>query len=150
VRVQTPVVMPTSPAGVFDLVSDVARWPDLLPHYRFVTPIGIREPGGQRYRMSARRSGLPVRWTSVYRADASTQRLHFTHVGGATKGMAVEWRLEPHPNGTLVTIEHVFDSRWPVIGPLATWVICRVFVEHIAGKTLRRFQALAGEGCGQP
>ncbi len=138
--------MAAAPQAIFDLVSDVSRWPSLLPHYRYVTAVGVEDASGRRYRMSARRSGVPVRWLSVFRADPGTRRLHFQHVGGATKGMLVEWRIEPHPEGTLVTIDHEFRSRWPIIGPLATVVICRVFVEHIAARTLARFRELATAG----
>lgn len=139
-RVSTSTVMPGSPQEVFDLVSPLEHWPELLPHYRYVTH---KSGPGKPYRMSARRSGFPVSWISVYRPDPASRRLYFRHVGGQTRGMEVEWRLDPHPLGTHVTIEHEFASRWPVVGPLATWVICHVFVEHIAGKTLSRFRELA-------
>ncbi len=139
-RVTNAIVMPGAPGEIFDLVSRIEAWPALLPHYRYV--IRDSDPDGP-YRMSARRSGLPVWWVSQYRPDPATYRLLFRHVGGRTRGMEVEWRLTPHPLGTHVTIEHAFDSRWPLVGPIATWVICRLFVEHIAGETLRRFRELA-------
>lgn len=139
-RVSNSIVMPGPPQEVYDLVWQIERWPELLPHYRYVTNGG--DPAAP-YRMSARRSGLPVSWTSLYEPERASRRLFFRHVGGRTRGMKVEWRLEPHPLGTHVTIEHEFASPWPLVGPLATWVICHLFVEHIAGKTLSRFRELA-------
>lgn len=100
--------------------------------------------------MSAYRSRIPVTWTSDYVADAATPALHFRHVRGATRGMAVVWHFVPRNDGTDVTIEHDFTAPWTVVGRPAAWLICRVFVQHIAGRTLARFAELARQSAGVP
>ena len=130
------------PHEIFDLVSDLRRWPDLLPHYRYVRVLGEQE-SMQRVKMAARRDFIPVSWTSLYEPDAARLRLRFRHVGGVTRGMKVEWRIEAVGSGTDVSIEHNFSPNWSFLAGPGAWFITRFFVQNIAGKTLRRFKELA-------
>jgi coenzyme Q-binding protein COQ10 len=128
---------------IYPLAAEVERWPELLPHYRWVT---ILERAGNRklVEMAARRDWIPVSWQAVQELDPETPLIRFRHVRGLTTGMDVEWRFEPRDGGTLVTIHHTLDLRWPLIGPWAAQnVIGPQFVANIAGKTLRRIKQLA-------
>src|SRR5512146_3241356 len=88
---------------VFRLARDVTRWPELLPHYVSVQPLGSPGPGGEVVaRMVARRPvsdvlgwGLPVTWQARTWSEPAALRLRFVHLAGATKGMDVPWRIEP-------------------------------------------------------
>lgn len=100
--------------------------------------------------MAATRPGLlpvPVSWRAEHwsdDADANDLRLHFRHVGGATKGMAVVWHIRPRGSGASVTIEHDFARPLPLLGPdMLPRLIDRLFVRPIAGRTLATFKALA-------
>jgi hypothetical protein len=42
---------------IFSLVSDLPRWPELLPHYRYIRKLGDGEKG-EIVEMAAHRSGL--------------------------------------------------------------------------------------------
>jgi ribosome-associated toxin RatA of RatAB toxin-antitoxin module len=141
---ENSIVMRASPGIIFRLAADVERWPEMLPHYRWVR---VLERRGQQtlLQMAAFRDGLPVSWTSVLEPRPAEGRILFEHVRGITRGMRVEWRLEPLPvGGTLVRIEHEFSPNWPLIGgQVARLVIGEFFVRNIAGKTLRRFKDLA-------
>ncbi|MDQ3657189.1 MAG: hypothetical protein M3457_19215, partial [Chloroflexota bacterium] len=46
------------------LAVDTERWPEILPHYRWVT---LLEGGGdhKRVEMAARRGRIPVKWRAV-------------------------------------------------------------------------------------
>jgi ribosome-associated toxin RatA of RatAB toxin-antitoxin module len=135
---------------VFDLARQVDRWADLLPHYRKVT---VRSRDGERIeaRMQAiRRFGpipFPVTWRAVCwpeGADPEDLRLRFRHVWGVTKGMDVTWHIRPDGDGCHVSIEHVFSRRLPLLGDQALpRFVDRWFTVHVAGRTLRRFKALA-------
>jgi ribosome-associated toxin RatA of RatAB toxin-antitoxin module len=133
---------------LFALARDVSRWPDLLPHYVRADPL----PGhGSVVRFVARRPflpvlgiGLPVAWRARVESGAAEPgavdlRLRFDHLGGATGGMQVAWRIEPRPDGCRVTIEHHFAPRY---GPWASFVD-RLFVRPIASRTLASFRAIA-------
>ena len=129
IHIQAPV------EAVFQAASDLMAWPELLPHYRFVRKIrsGTR---GDVVVMSAKRSGIPVTWTSEFWTDEQARELHFLHLRKWTRGMRVVWKLTPTRSGTRVEIIHDMHFRWPWLAWLAEPVIGRLFISHIAGKTL--------------
>lgn len=133
-------------ARIFALASDVERWPALLPHYRYVRFLERRRDGGGVVDMSAVRPFGVVYWPTWWR---SSMRVHatggteaptirFTHVGGVTRGMEVEWSFREVADGTHVRILHVWNGPpIPILGSAAaTLVIGPVFVHGIASRTL--------------
>lgn len=142
-RLTNAILISAAPDIIFRFAADVEQWPTLLPHYRSVQ---VLERHGERklVRMAAHRDGLPVSWTSVFEPRPSERRILFQHVRGVTRGMVVEWRLEPLVDGqTRVSIQHDFSPRWPLLGGWpARLVIGEFFVRNIAGKTLRRIKML--------
>jgi hypothetical protein len=83
--------------------------------------------------------GIPVAWRARTWSDQAGRRLHFLHLGGATAGMDVTWRVEPALGGCRISIEHVFEP------PVAMWAtfVDALFVRPIAGRTLATFKAIA-------
>ena len=131
---------------VFDLARDVQRWPRLLPHYLDVAIEERHADGAVTARMVAIRTlvprlgyGIPVVWRARTWPEESNLRLRFVHLGGATAGMDVTWRIEPVEAGCRVSIEHVFEPG------VAAWstIVERLFVQPIAGRTLGTFKAIA-------
>ncbi len=149
-RTEIGVDVAAHPRSVFDLVRDIARWPSLLPHYRYVTIRSLSD-GRTLASMSARRLigpiAIPVAWRSEYRSDESDPaelRLHFLHRAGVTRGMRVTWRIREIAAGSRVTIEHDFERRLPLLGAnLLPRAVDRFFVRPIAGRTLATFKRLA-------
>jgi ribosome-associated toxin RatA of RatAB toxin-antitoxin module len=138
----TALHMAAPPERIFELAADVERWPELLPHYRYVRRVG--RDGDREFAMGARRGLIPVRWQATQRPMPDQRVIEFTHTGGVTRGMQVAWRLLPVEGGTHVRIEHSLDLRWPVIGRVAAdWVIGPHFIEPIAARTLARMKQLA-------
>ena len=136
-----------APAGlVFRLARDIERWPRLLPHYVRVRPLERDGDGHLTAEMVARRPlvpvlglGLPVAWRSRTWSEPDTLRLRFVHLGGATNGMDVTWRIEPSAAGCQVSIDHDFRPRVP------GWAafVDRAFTRPIACRTLASFKAIA-------
>jgi ribosome-associated toxin RatA of RatAB toxin-antitoxin module len=131
---------------VFDLARDVERWPALLPHYRDVRVENRSPQGVVTARLLAVRPvvpllgyGIPVAWRSRTWAEEPGLRLRFVHLGGATNGMNVTWRIEATPAGCRVSIDHAFDPRVPGWAALVN----RLFVHPIASRTLASFKAIA-------
>lgn len=126
---------------MFTFASTVERWPEWLPHYRYVRVLE-RHPGRQLVEMSANRPfGIldwPTWWTSEMWIESGRHAVRYHHVRGVTRGMDVEWSLVPQGSGTDVTIVHEWDGpAWPLISwPAANWVIGPVFVHGIASRTL--------------
>lgn len=136
--------MAAPPARIFALAAEVERWPEILPHYRYVRRVA--DPDGERrFAMGARRGAIPVRWEAIQRPQPDTGTIEFVHTGGVTRGMAVAWRIAPGDDGLSdVSIEHALDLRWPLVGGwVARTIIGPQFVEAIAGRTLRRLKELA-------
>ena len=126
---------------VFNAASTVTRWPDILPHYRWVRMLddGLVE-------MAAWRPfGLvkyPTWWVSEMTVDRPAGEIRYRHVRGITRGMDVVWRLEADGGGSGdavdVEIVHTWEGPpWPLIGHLAAnLVIGPIFIHGIASRTL--------------
>ncbi|SRR5579884_1379205 len=129
---------------VFGLAARIEEWPRILPHYREVKLLEDRN-GVRVAEMRAWRGRIPVRWLAQQSISESEQRVRFRHLGGATRGMEVEWRFEPRsqPPGTRVVIAHRLSSGIPLVGPLVSMVIGRLFVDYIASRTLARMKVIA-------
>ena len=136
------------PSLVFALAHDVERWSTLLPHYVRSRVLSHDTSGRVIVQFIARRPlvpvlglGLPVVWSARCWNERDVPRLHFEHVAGATRGMAVTWRIEPRggSGGCRVTIAHHFSPWMPGFARF----VDRFFTRPIAGRTLTTFKALA-------
>lgn len=136
---------------VFQIASDIERWPDILPHYRWVRFLERAASGGI-VEMAAWRPFGPVRypawWVSHMTVDRRRREVRYRHVRGMTTGMNVVWRLAPCGAAVAVTIEHEWRGpAWPVLGPLAaSAVIGPLFIHGIASRTLAGIRRHAEEG----
>lgn len=127
---------------IFALTRELLRWPEHLPHYRFVREAGTDASGHQLLEMSAWRTGIPVAWTSAFHADEHALELHFHHVRGWTRGMDVVWTFTPTRDGTRVEIVHDLAFFIQPLAWFAEPIISRFFIHHIAGRTLATFKAI--------
>lgn len=136
----------------FRVAADVERWPDILPHYRWVRFQRKDGFGTGRVEMAARRAfgpvPYPVWWVSEMHLDENRPAVLYHHVAGVTRGMDVEWSFEERAGGaTRVKIIHDWPDgpSWPlprvVRAAVATRVIGPHFIHHVAGRTLRGIRA---------
>ncbi len=137
VRIRGPV------DAIFRYAAEIEHWPRLLPHYRSVRVLADDERG-RLVEMKARRGWIPIWWWARQITLPQAHRIRFAHVRGITRGMEVEWRLDPGPDGDVeVEIVHDLDLRWPLIGrAVARWIIGPMFVEPTARATLKRIKRL--------
>jgi ribosome-associated toxin RatA of RatAB toxin-antitoxin module len=133
---------------LFSLAADIARWPEILPHYRWVK-ILEKNQKGIIAEMAARHIGWPLWWKTIQRTRPEAARIEFTHIGGITKGMEVAWTFEQVGESCLgptwlVQIHHEFSPRWlPGVGPLfAKYIVGDLFVKQVAQKTLTQMKRL--------
>lgn len=129
---------------VFALAADIERWPERLPHYRRVRLLQ-RQGRLTAAEMAARRGRIPVRWRALQEVRPEERRILFTHTGGPTRGMAVEWAFTPSSTGVRVVVVHVLPWRSPLAW-IGEAVVGRLFITPIAARTLRRMKALAEAG----
>lgn len=130
-------------AQCFAIAADVERWPDILPHYRWVRFQRKDAHATGRVEMAAWRdfagpARYPTWWVSDMHVDEREPAIYFRHVDGITRGMDVKWAFRERDGGTHVVITHAWKGpEWPLLGPLA-WqlVIGPHFVSYIAARTL--------------
>src|SRR2546422_360206 len=73
---------------IYALAAAVERWPEILPHYRWVRV--LKDDGASRLvEMAARRDWIPVWWRAEQRLYPDEPRITFRHVQGVTAGMEV-------------------------------------------------------------
>jgi|SRR5690242_20596885 len=134
------IAIASTPEIVYQLASDVERWPDILEHYRWVRVLERHGPDECIVEMAARRDRIPVWWRSLMYCYPAEQRIVYKHIDGATTGMHVEWTIVPTNGVTRARITHDIAlprmAPWPVIGPITAWLMCDAFVSYIANKTL--------------
>ncbi len=134
------IIMHAPREVIFETAADLAQWPRLLPHYRYVRFI-------ERYanhcvvEMGAMRSGIPISWTSELVVDRDRMEIRFLHLKAFTRGMRVIWTFKETPAGVLVEIQHTLRFRVAALAPIAEPIIGRFFVHHIANQTLRVMKA---------
>ena len=127
---------------VFAAASAVARWPAILPHYRWVRMLddGLVEMAAWRP-FGGGLLQYPTWWVSQMTVDRPAGEIRYRHVRGITRGMDVVWRLmeDGGSEGSVeVEIVHTWGGpRWPLVGRLAAnLVIGPVFIHGIASRTL--------------
>ncbi len=128
---------------VFAAASSVARWPAILPHYRWVRILNDGLVEMAAWRPFAR--GLlkyPTWWVSEMTIDRPAGEIRYHHVRGITRDMHVVWKMvevgDARDRSVDVEIVHTWPGpRWPVIGRLAAnLVIGPIFIHGIASRTL--------------
>ncbi len=140
-KMRNEIVVSAPPQRIYERAAATERWPQILPHYRFVHVLsGDAESRTVEMAASAPFENLhltiPVRWRAEQFNDPLTPRISFRHVSGWTKGMVVYWEFQTEGSQTRVTIHHELRS------PLAPF-IAKLFIDPIATRTLRCMKALA-------
>src|SRR2546428_10527009 len=93
---QTTIRAPVERA--FEAASQVERWPEMLPHYRWVRFLERREGGGIVEMAAWRPFGplrYPTRWVSEMTIDVCRRGIRHPQVPGITRGLNGRWRVRP-------------------------------------------------------
>jgi aromatase len=136
----TEILMRAPLQRIFETAADLENWPRILPHYRYIHYYE-RGPSRNVVKMAAKRSGIPIAWTSEQIIDHERMEVRFIHLKAFTKGMEVVWRFHETPDGVRVEIIHDLKFRVPALAPLADWLIGEFFIGHVANRTLRCMKA---------
>jgi|SRR5262249_44055945 len=134
------IVVQAAKTATFETAANLELWPKILPHYRYIRFLE-RSPDRNVVVMAARRSGIPISWTSEQIIDRDRFEIHFHHLKAWTKGMRVVWTFSETSNGVLITISHDLRFRIPILAPIADPIIGNFFIRNVANKTLRCMKA---------
>ena len=134
------IAVQAAKTAIFETAANLELWPKILPHYRYIRFLE-RSPDRNIVVMAARRSGIPISWTSEQIIDRERLEIHFHHLKAWTKGMRVVWTFSDTPDGVLVAISHDFRFRIRPLAPIIDLVIGNFFIHNIANKTLHCMKA---------
>ena len=127
--------MNASRMSIFETAANLELWPKILPHYRYIRYLE-RSPNRNVVVMAARRSGIPIKWTSEEIVDRKHVEIHFNHLKAFTKGMHVVWTFDETADGVRVEISHELNFRIRTLAPIMEPIIGDFFIGNIANKTL--------------
>jgi ribosome-associated toxin RatA of RatAB toxin-antitoxin module len=130
---------------IFQIAAQVNKWPEILPHYRWVRVLQ-RKKRRTTVEMAARRGRIPVSWTAVQEVFPY-ERITYKHIKGFTTGMDVTWSFKSVQGRVEVVITHNFSLAWPLVGGFVSkYIVGSLFVKPIASRTLHHIKQTAESG----
>jgi ribosome-associated toxin RatA of RatAB toxin-antitoxin module len=129
------IIMRAPKMSIFETAANLELWPKILPHYRYIRYLE-RSPSRNVVVMAARRSGIPIKWTSEEIIDRERVEIHFNHLKAFTKGMHVVWTFDEKTDGVRVEISHELNFPIRALAPILEPIIGDFFIGNIANKTL--------------
>lgn len=138
---ENTIFIKASRETVFETAADLAQWPAILPHYRWIRYLQ-RSPHKNVVVMAAKRGWIPIQWTSEEEIDRTRCEVRFHHLKAFTKGMDVVWTFKEMNDGVEVKISHTLTPTIPVIGSfIADTIIGNFFIHHVANRTLHHMKS---------
>ncbi len=142
------VRVPYTPEQAFDLVSDIAKYPDFI---RWITAMrvtdvrigedGVRECTGDA---AVGFKGFVERFSTRVVAQPAEGRTVATLIRGPFRKLRAEWLITPLERGCDIRLEIEYDFRNPFIGMLAA-ANHTVAVDRILGAFLQEAQRRYGQ-----
>jgi coenzyme Q-binding protein COQ10 len=112
-------ILPYSPDQLFDLVGDVARYPDFVPWITTMRAEPTRDLGEGRSSLFAEAgvgfSFLKERFGTNVVRDSAKRRIEVTLVSGPFKRLHNDWAFRPHPSGCEVVFDIDFEFKSKVL-----------------------------------
>lgn len=140
--------LPYSPRQLFELVADIARYPEFLP---WCLAARIRQRQGDVLTADLVIGYKAIRetFTSAVSLTPHT-RIHVAYGGGPLSHLTNEWLLAPAPDGGCTLSFHVdFDFRSPLLRGLMEVFFDKAFQKMVAAFEARA-QELYGAGVKKP
>lgn len=131
------VIVIDAPAKtIYEVAAATERWPEILPHYRYVRILSGDELR-RTVEMAAWRTWIPIRWVAEQINSPDIPHIRFRHIAGWTKGMDVEWIFTPQGSSTRVEIVHRLAFQFPFAADwLGEHVVGGFFIRYVANSTL--------------
>ncbi len=144
--------LPYRPEDLFDLVSDVGRYPEFVKWIRSLKCISEQEQGGN-FRCRAETTVGFQAFTETFITDVDARRNELAIDVGLVRGpfrkLSNSWRFAPIVAGTRVDFSIAFEFRNFVLQTLAdankTYAIKRL-IDAFVVEAARRYEKVAGPG----
>jgi coenzyme Q-binding protein COQ10 len=142
-------VLPYPPDQMFDLVGDVARYPEFVPWITSMRTWNPRDlaPGVSAVdtEASVGFSFLRERFSTRVTRDATQRRINVTLISGPFRALRNDWRFRPDSRGTLIDFSIEFEFKTRLLDAFLAANMDRA-VDLLIG----RFEARARTLYGQP
>lgn len=119
-------------ASIYDLASDLTRWPNLLPHVRYTR----QREDNDTWEIGYARFGLPLRCVCRLVAGPGQREVRLVHVSGPGRGLAERFLVR---NATRL---HYTCATGRGACPLQR-VVARMVLLPLAVRTMEMFDLLA-------
>jgi coenzyme Q-binding protein COQ10 len=115
-RHQLTRVLPYTPEQLFELVGDVQRYPEFVPHLKSIRVWDVREEEAVTTLKAEAAVGFAVfneRFATTVRRDRANLAIDVGLLSGPFRKLENTWRFRPHPEGAEVAfvIDFAFRSR---------------------------------------
>jgi coenzyme Q-binding protein COQ10 len=112
-------ILPYSPDQLFDMVGDVARYPEFVPWITTMRADPVRDLGEGRSSLFAEASVgfsfLKERFGTNVTRDSAARRIDVALVSGPFKRLQNGWAFRPHPQGCEVVFDIDFEFKSKVL-----------------------------------
>ncbi|MDI6800107.1 MAG: aromatase/cyclase [Actinomycetota bacterium] len=119
--VETSIEIGAGKKDVYELASDMEKFPDFMPDVNEVRLIK-KEANRTVTAWETEVDGIPISWTEEEIFDDETPKITYKLLEGDLDKFEGEWRFEETPGGTKVTMTVDFDFGMPnleeLLGPV--------------------------------
>ncbi len=118
----TSIRVAHTPENLYDLVSDIGRYPEFIKWIRSMRVSGQREAGGVRHSLGEARvgfRGFTENFATTVAADPQVLTIDADLVRGPFRRLHNRWRFEPAPGGTKIAFHIDYEFSNPVLRMLA-------------------------------
>jgi coenzyme Q-binding protein COQ10 len=144
-------VLPYAPDALYDLVGDVARYPEFVRWITALTAGPAEEiaPGVTVIDAEARVgfSFLTEQFSTRVKRDADRRQIDVSLLSGPFKHLYNRWRFLPHPTGTEVVFDIDFEFKSRLLDTMLKANFATA-VDKLIGSFEARAKVLYGEGGG--
>lgn len=136
-------LVPFSPKQMFDLVQDVAAYPDFLS---WIEHAEVHEHGDelQRATLGLSLAGARAQFTTVNRLN-SPHQVSMALEEGPFRALAGQWRFEPMGSGTQVSLDLSFEMNPGLVSSAISRGFGRVADRMVNDFCVRAFEVYGDE-----
>lgn len=128
---ENSIIINGSMDDVFDVMTDVKRWPQFLSSHKKMD-FDYLENG----KIMVRRHGI-IKWESVITIDQTNKSMKSNQCNGPLKGLIAVWKFEEQEgHKTTMWLFHEFYLNLPLIGILIEALVS-VILRRISNNTLK-------------
>lgn len=145
---RTEAVVPHSAKEMFDLVADVEKYPEFIPHcigLRVVASDVVDGSGRLEADMIVAYRAFRERFRSLVLLDRPGLRIDVDYVEGPFRRLANHWRFRDVEHGSLVSFAIEFEFRSLLLQATAAAVFERAF-ERMSDAFIDRAASVYGSG----